>query len=56
MLLRIIPAAPPLPKYPLISSYQVVDGSFQSPLVDPNIQTHLAYHVISAYLIIWWPG
>jgi len=53
MLLRIMPAVPPLPKSPLISSYQVVDASFQSPLVDPCIHTHLAYNVISAYLIVW---
>jgi len=53
MLLRIMPAAPPMPKPPLISSYQVVDTSFQSPLVGPCIHTHLAYNVISAYLIIW---
>jgi len=38
---------------PVISSYQVVDASFQSPLVGPCIHTHLAYNVISAYLIVW---
>ena len=48
MLLRIMPAAPPLPKSPLISSYQVVDVSFQSSLVGPCIHTHQAYNVISA--------
>jgi len=51
MLLRIMPAAPP--KSPLISSYQVVNASFQYPLVGPCIHTHLAYNVISAYLIEW---
>ena len=51
MLLRIMSAAPTLPKSPLISSYQVVDASFRSPLVGPCIHTHLAYNVISAYLI-----
>jgi len=53
MLLGIVPAAPPLPKSPLISSYQVVDASLQSPLVGLCIHTHLAYNVISAYLIVW---
>ena len=53
MLLRIMPAAPPLSKSQSISSYQVVDASFQSPLVGPCIHTHLAYNVISAYLIVW---
>jgi len=42
MLLRIMPAPPPLPKSPLISFYQVVNASFQSPLVGPCIHTHLA--------------
>jgi len=47
-----MPAAPPLPKSPLVFSYQVVDASFQSPLVGLCIHTHhLAYVVISAYLI-----
>jgi len=53
MLLGIMPAAPPLPKSPLISSYQVVDAFFQSHLVGPCIYTHLAYNAISAYLIVW---
>jgi len=53
MLLGIMPAAAPLPKSPLMSSYQVVDASFQSPLVGPCIHTHLAYNVISAHLIVW---
>jgi len=53
MLLRIMHVPPPLPKYALISSHQVVDASFQSPFVDPCIHTHLAYYVISAYLIVW---
>jgi len=48
-----MPAAPPLPKSPLIPSYQVVDASFQSPLSAPAY-TRLAYNVISAYLIVWW--
>jgi len=48
-----MPAAPPLPKSPLISSYQVVDASFQSPLVGPCMHIHLAYNVISAYLTVW---
>jgi len=39
MLLRIMPATQPLPKPPLISSYQVVDASFQSPLVGRCIHT-----------------
>ena len=54
MLLRTMPAAPLQPKSPLTSSYQVVDASFQSPLVGPCIHTHLAYNVISAYLVVWW--
>ena len=53
MLLHIMSAAPPLPISPLISSYQVVDASFQSPLVGPCIHTHLAYNAISAYVIVW---
>jgi len=53
MLLRIMPAAPLLPKSPLISFYQVVDASFQFPLVGPCIHTHLSYNIISAYLIVW---
>jgi len=53
MLLGIMPAAPPLPKSQLISSYQVVYAFFQSPLVGPCIHTYLAYNVISAYLIVW---
>jgi len=53
MLLGIMPAAPPLPRSPLISSYQVVGASFQSTLVGPCIHTHLTYNVISAYLIEW---
>jgi len=53
MLVRITFAAPPLPKSPLISSYPVLDVSFQFPLVGPCIHTHLAYNVISAYLIVW---
>jgi len=52
MLLRITFAAPSLPKSPLISSYPVLDASFQSPLVGPCIYPHLAYNVISAYLIV----
>ena len=56
MLLRITFAAPPPPKSPLISSYPVLDASFQSPIVGPCTHTHLAYNVISAYLIVWWPG
>jgi len=52
--LGILPAAPLLPTSPLISFYQVVDASFQSPIVVPCIHTHLlAYNVISAYLIVW---
>jgi len=53
MLLGIMTAALPLSKSPLISSYQVVDASFQSPIVGPCIHTHLAYNVISACLIVW---
>jgi len=53
MPLRITPEAPPLPKSPLISSYQVVDASFQFPLIGPCIHTHLAYNVMSEYLIVW---
>jgi len=53
MLLRNMPAALPLAKSPLKSSYQVVDASFQSPFVGPCIPTHLVYSVISAYLIVW---
>jgi len=45
--------SPPIPKSPLISFYQVVEASFQSPLVGPSIDTQLAYNVISAYLIVW---
>jgi len=51
--LRIIPAGPPLLKSPLISSYLVVDASFQFPLVGACIHTYLPYNVISAYLIVW---
>jgi len=54
MLLRIMPAAPLLPKSPLISSHQVVDASFQSRLVDLCIHSHLVYNAISAYMIVWW--
>jgi len=52
MLLGIMPAAPPLPKSPLISSDQLVDASFQSPFAGLCIHTHLAYNVISAYLMV----
>jgi len=48
-----MPAATPLPKSPLISTYPVVDASSQSPLVGPCIDTRLAYNVISAYLIVY---
>jgi len=53
MLLRIMPATPLLPKSPLITSYQMVDTSFQSPFVGPCVDAHLANNVICAYLIVW---